>query len=78
MPRVLAGDYAPRAAVEILRKDLAILLETARNERFPAVVARAAHTLYEDAARLGYGQEDDAALMKVYQTLTGITLPGEQ
>ncbi len=78
MPRVLAGDYAPRAAVEILRKDLAILLETAGNERFPALVARAAHALYEDAARLGHGQEDDAALMKVYRTLTGITLPGER
>jgi 3-hydroxyisobutyrate dehydrogenase len=77
MPRVLAGDYAPRAAIEILRKDLAILLETARSERFPAVVARAAHTLYEDASRLGYGSEDDAALMKVYQTLTGISLPGD-
>ena len=78
MPRMLAGDYAPRAAVEILRKDLAILLETARSERFPAVIARAAHTLYEDAARLGHGQEDDAALMKVYQTLTGIALPGDK
>ena len=77
MPRMLAGDYAPRAAVEILRKDLAILLETARSERFPAVVARAAHTLYEDAARLGYGHEDDVALMKVYRTLSGIRLPGD-
>jgi putative dehydrogenase len=78
IPRVLAGDYAPRAAVDILRKDLAILLETARNERFPALVARAAHALYEDASRLGYGQEDDAALAKVYRTLSGIDLPGEQ
>jgi 3-hydroxyisobutyrate dehydrogenase-like beta-hydroxyacid dehydrogenase len=77
MPRVLAGDYAPRAAIDILRKDLAILLETARNERFPALVARAAHALYEDASRLGHGHEDDAALMKVYQTLTGIALPGD-
>jgi L-threonate 2-dehydrogenase len=77
MPRVLAGDFAPRAAIEILRKDLAILLETARGERFPALVARAAHALYEDASRLGYGQEDDAALIKVYQTLTGIALPGD-
>jgi hypothetical protein len=76
MPRVLAGDYAPRAAVEILRKDLAILLETARNERFPALVARAAHALYEDAARPGHGHEDDAALMLVYRTLTGITPAG--
>jgi 3-hydroxyisobutyrate dehydrogenase len=78
IPRVLVGDYAPRAAVDILRKDLAILLETAGKERFPALVARAAHALYEDAARLGHGQEDDAALVKVYQTLSGIELPGEQ
>jgi len=76
MPRVLEGDYAPRAAVDILRKDLAILLATASHEHFPAMVARTAHAIYEDAARLGFSHEDDAALIKVYQFLTQIRLPG--
>lgn len=77
MPRVLAADYAPRAAVELLRKDLAILLETAQGVHFPALVARTAHAVFEDAARLGHGHEDDAALVKVYRQLTGIRLPGD-
>jgi 3-hydroxyisobutyrate dehydrogenase-like beta-hydroxyacid dehydrogenase len=77
MPRVLAGDYAPRAALDILKKDLSILLETAAQARCPTPLARAAHAIFEDAARLGLGGEDDAALIKVYQRLTGIRLPGE-
>lgn len=75
IPRVLSGDYAPRAAVDILRKDLSILLETAQAVRFPALVTRAAHAMYESAASLGFSEEDDAAVVKVYQALTGIELP---
>jgi 3-hydroxyisobutyrate dehydrogenase len=80
IPRVLAGDYSPRAAVDILKKDLAILLETANGARFPTPLARAAHAIFEDASRLGHGKEDDAAVVKVYQALSGIALPkaGEQ
>jgi 3-hydroxyisobutyrate dehydrogenase len=78
MPRVLAGDYAPRAAVDILRKDLSIVLDTAQHENFPTPLARVAHTLYEDASRLGFGKEDDAALIKVYRALAGIELPGTE
>jgi 3-hydroxyisobutyrate dehydrogenase len=77
MPRVLAGDYSPRAAVDILRKDLSILLETAGSQRFPTPVARAAHAIFESASSLGHGAEDDAAVVKVYQTLSGIALPGD-
>jgi 3-hydroxyisobutyrate dehydrogenase len=41
MPRVLAGDYAPRAAVEILKKDLTILKQTAQELSFPVPMATA-------------------------------------
>ena len=75
IPRVLSGDYAPRAALDILKKDLSILLDTAARARFPTPLARSAHAIFEDASRLGYGKEDDAAVIKVYQALTGITLP---
>jgi 3-hydroxyisobutyrate dehydrogenase len=75
IPRVLAGDYAPRAAIDILRKDLSILLETAAAQGFPTPLARTAHAIFEDAARLGHGKEDDAAVIKVYQALSGIALP---
>jgi 3-hydroxyisobutyrate dehydrogenase len=75
IPRVLAGDYAPRAALDILKKDLSILLATAGHAHFPTPLARAAHAIFEDASRLGHGHEDDAAIIKVYQALSGIALP---
>jgi 3-hydroxyisobutyrate dehydrogenase len=75
IPRVLAGDYSPKAAIDILRKDLSILLETAAGQGFPTPLARTAHAIFEDAARLGHGREDDAAVIKVYQALSGIALP---
>jgi 3-hydroxyisobutyrate dehydrogenase len=78
VPRMLANDYTPRAAVDILRKDLSILLHTASHARFPTPLARAAHAIFEDASRLGHGDEDDAALIKVYQALGGIAPPGRE
>ena len=75
VPRMLANDYTPRAAVDILRKDLSILLHTAAHARFPTPMARTAHAIFEDASRLGHGKEDDAALIKVYQALGGIAPP---
>jgi 3-hydroxyisobutyrate dehydrogenase len=77
MPRVLSGDYSPRAALDILKKDLSILLQTAADAHFPTPLARAAQAIFEDGARLGLGGEDDAALIKVYRRLTGIRLPGD-
>jgi putative dehydrogenase len=75
MPRVLSGDYAPKAALDILTKDLSILLQTAREQGFPANIAAAAHRAYVDAVARGHGAEDDAALIKLYQALAGIELP---
>ena len=75
MPRVLSGDYAPKAALAILTKDLSILLETAREQGFPANIAETAHQAYVDAVARGHGAEDDAALIKLYQALAGIELP---
>lgn len=78
MPRVLAGDYAPRAALDVLAKDLSILLEVARGARFPVPVAAVAHQVYVAAQAAGLGRADDAALVRLYRALTGIRLPGDE
>ena len=75
IPHVLDGDYAPRSAVNIFVKDLGIVLETAKQNLFPTPLAAIAHQLFTMAAASGHGLEDDAAVIKVFQTLTGITLP---
>jgi len=76
MPRVLSGDYRPKAAATLLTKDVSLALAAAREAGFPAPVAAAALQVYLATVALGHGAEDDAALVKFYQALTGIALPG--
>src|SRR2546423_14695061 len=42
VPHVLAGDYAPKSAVEIFTKDLAIVADMARTHTFATPLAAAA------------------------------------
>lgn len=77
VPHILAGDYRPLSAVNIFVKDLGIVLDAARQMAFPLPLAAAAHQLYLATAAQGHGQEDDAAVVKFYAALAGLTLPGE-
>jgi putative dehydrogenase len=78
MPHVLAGDYAPLSAVEIFVKDLGIVQDMARAERFPAPIAAAALQMYLAAAGAGMGRDDDSSLARVYAQLSGAKLPGTE
>jgi 3-hydroxyisobutyrate dehydrogenase len=42
VPHVLDGDYAPKSAIDIFVKDLGIIQDMARAERFPVPIASAA------------------------------------
>jgi len=75
MPRVLNNDYVPRAALDILKKDLTIVKQVAQELGFPALMASAGQQVFVDASAMGLGSEDDAAVVKLYQALTGIALP---
>jgi 3-hydroxyisobutyrate dehydrogenase len=72
MPHVLAGDYTPLSAVDIFVKDLGIVLDTARERKFPLPLASTAHQMFMQASAAGHGREDDAAVIKVFP---GIELP---
>jgi 3-hydroxyisobutyrate dehydrogenase len=75
VPHILDGDYTPLSAVNIFVKDLGIVLDSARKLAFPLPITAAAHQLYLAAAGAGLGGEDDSAVVKVYQQLSGIQLP---
>jgi 3-hydroxyisobutyrate dehydrogenase len=75
MPHVLAGDYRPLSAVEIFVKDLGIIQDMARSERYPVPVAAAALQMYLAASGAGMGRDDDASLARIYAQLSGATLP---
>lgn len=77
VPHMLDGDYAPRSAVEIFVKDLGVVLDSGRELRFPLPLAAAAHQLFLMAAAAGHGRADDAAVVKVYEMLAGISVSGD-
>jgi L-threonate 2-dehydrogenase len=77
VPHILEGDDTPLSAVNIFVKDLGIVLDQARALTFPLPLAAAAHQLFLAAAANGQGAKDDAFVIRVWQALTGIDLPGK-
>ena len=75
VPHILAGDYSPARAIEIVVKDLGIVQDMARAERYPAPLAAAALQMYLAAAGAGMGRDDDSSLARVYAQLSGAKLP---
>ncbi|WP_203071398.1 L-threonate dehydrogenase [Falsiroseomonas ponticola] len=77
MARVLTGDDAPRSAVDIFVKDLGLVAEMARGLNHPVPLATQAQQLFTAASAMGHGRADDGFVIRVWQALTGITLPGK-
>jgi 3-hydroxyisobutyrate dehydrogenase-like beta-hydroxyacid dehydrogenase len=77
MARVLTGDDAPRSAVEIFVKDLGLVNDMARGLNFPVPLAAQAQQLFTAARAMGQGGADDGFVIRVWQALTGIDLPGD-
>jgi putative dehydrogenase len=77
VPHVLAGDYRPLSAVEIFVKDLGIVQDMARNERYPVPLAAAALQMFLAAAGTGMGRDDDASVARIYAQLSGAKLPDQ-
>jgi len=78
VPHILAGDFTPLSAVNIFVKDLGIVLDSARKLTFPLPITATAHQMYLMAGAAGYGLEDDSAVVKVFQHLSGIALPAKR
>ena len=75
--RALADDYEPRAALRILTKDVSIAEAFAQRLGVPTPVTRAAHAAFLDAVAAGYGEEDDAAMVKRATDRAGVRHPGK-
>lgn len=76
-PHIVAGDYTPHSSINIWPKDLGIVLDIAKSAQFSAPITAVALQQFIAAAGMGHGQEDDAAVAKVYARNAGLTLPGE-
>ncbi len=67
-PAMVARSYTPtRSAVDIFVKDLGLVVDLARELRFPATVSAAALQSFLGASGAGLGQQDDAAVTEFYR-----------
>ncbi|EPC01592.1 hypothetical protein L861_17110 [Litchfieldella anticariensis FP35 = DSM 16096] len=75
VPHILKADYTPLSAVDIFVKDLNIVHQTGRELSLAMPVAASALQQFTAASGAGFGREDDAAVIKVYQRLSAFELP---
>jgi putative dehydrogenase len=75
VPHILEGDYTPRSAVDIFTKDLGIVSDIGRAERFPLPIASTALQLFVMTAAAGMGRDDDASVARMIAEITGLELP---
>ncbi len=64
VPRALDGDWFPRAAARILAKDVGIACDVAARAQADAAFAQAARRAFADTVAAGYGEDDDAAIVR--------------
>ena len=70
VPHMLEGDFTPRSAINIFVKDLGIVLDVGRELKFPLPMAALAHQIFVAAAAAGLGNQDDSAVVKLFQNLS--------
>lgn len=75
VPHILDGDYTPRSAVEIFTKDLGIVSDMGRREKFPLQIAATALQMFLMTAAAGMERDDDASVARMIAELTGLELP---
>jgi len=75
VPHILDGDYAPRSAISIFTKDLGIVSDMGRTQRFPMPIAASALQMFLMTAAAGMDRDDDASVARAIAAITGVTLP---
>lgn len=77
VPHILDADDQPQSSANIFVKDLGIVLDQARALTFPLPLAACAHQQFLATAAAGFGGKDDSSVIRVFEALTGIALPGK-
>lgn len=66
-PRMLNRDWAPRGAVEIFVKDMGLAIDLAKENGVELVVVPAARKMFQRAEAAGWGKDDSARVIEVYE-----------
>ncbi|KAF6150211.1 hypothetical protein GIB67_000085 [Kingdonia uniflora] len=77
VPHMLDSDYTPHSALDIFVKDLGIVSHECSFRKIPLHISTVAHQQFLSGSAAGWGRLDDAAVVKVYETLTGVRVEGK-
>ncbi|CAH9075882.1 unnamed protein product [Cuscuta epithymum] len=77
-PHMVVNDYTPLSALNIFVKDLGIVSRECSLRRVPLHLSNLAHQIFLAGSAAGWGRLDDAAVVKVYETLTGVAVQGKR
>ncbi len=75
VPHILDGDYSPKSAVSIFTKDLGIISDMGRSEKFPLSLSAAALQMFLMTAAAGMERDDDASVARLLAQIAGVDLP---
>lgn len=76
-PHMVDNDFTPYSALNIFVKDLGIVSHECSSRKIPLHVAITAHQLFLAGSAAGWGALDDAAVVKFYESLTGVKVEGK-
>ncbi|KAI3515639.1 hypothetical protein L1887_14540 [Cichorium endivia] len=76
-PHMVDNDYTPLSALDIFVKDLGIVARECASRKVPLHISTAALQLFLSGSASGWGRLDDSAVVKVYETLTGVKVEGK-
>ena len=71
-PLIVDNKYEPFMTAELFLKDLRLILENGQNQGAVLPMAGVAQQMMTACVSMGYGKEDVAAVLKVYEKLAGV------
>jgi 3-hydroxyisobutyrate dehydrogenase-like beta-hydroxyacid dehydrogenase len=75
-PKILNRDFEPLFSIDLLHKDIALGIQMAKKAGVPMLVSESNQLVNELARLKGFGQEDTASAVKVYEDLLRIEVKG--
>jgi len=70
-PQMVSRDFTCRGELDILVKDLTYILEMGQELKTPLFLSAVAKEVFQIASRMGWGKEDDSAVVKALEMMGG-------
>jgi 3-hydroxyisobutyrate dehydrogenase len=74
-PRMIQRDFRPGFMIDLVQKDLRLVMEAAETEKLPLPVTSLIHQMYYSLQAAGEGKNGTQALVKALERLSGVEIP---